>query len=96
MYNSYIPNVAEWAVQSVYLWIPAFDAVPLKKLCCKLSHYSICGYTLKQIESLLTGRSQQVVANGEYSDPITVISRVPQASVLWRLKSAAIWWWHVP
>jgi len=34
------------------------------------------------MESLLTGRSQQVVVNGEYSDPITVISGVPHALVL--------------
>ena len=60
----------------------AFDTVPLKKLCCKLFHYGIHGYTLKWIESLLTGRSQQVVVNGEYSDPNTVISRVPQGLVL--------------
>jgi len=60
----------------------AFDTVPLQRLCCKLSHYGISGYTLKWIESLLTGRFQQVVVNGEYSDPITVISRVPQGSVL--------------
>ena len=52
-----------------------FDIVPLKRLCYKLFHYSIRGYTPKWIESLLTGRSQQVVVNGEYSDPTTVISR---------------------
>ena len=35
------------------------------------------------IENLLTGRSQQVVVvNGKYSDPTTVISEVPQGSVL--------------
>ena len=31
---------------------------------------------------MLTGRSQQVVVNGKYSDPTTVISGVPQGSVL--------------
>ena len=50
----------------------AFDTVPLKRLCCKLSYYGIRGCTLKWIENLLTGRSQQVVVNGEYSDPTTV------------------------
>ena len=59
----------------------AFDTVPLKRLSCELSHYGIRGYTLKWIENLLTGRSQQVVVNGEYSDPTTVISGVPQGSV---------------
>ena len=38
--------------------------------------------SLKWIENFLTGRSQQVVVNGEYSDPTTVISRVSQGSVL--------------
>ena len=60
----------------------AFDTVPLKRLSCKLSYYGICGRTLKWIENLLTGRSQQVVVNGKYSDPTTVISGVPQGSVL--------------
>ena len=60
----------------------AFDTVPLKRLSCKLFHYGIREYTLKRIESLLTGRSQQVVVNGEFSDPTTVISGVPQGSVL--------------
>jgi len=32
-------------------------------------------------ENLLTGRSQQVVMDGEYSVPTTVISRVPQGSL---------------
>ena len=53
--------------------------MPLKRLCCKLSHYGIHGCTLKWTENLLTGRSQQVVVNGEYSDPTTVISGVPHA-----------------
>ena len=60
----------------------AFDIVPLKRLSCKLSHYGIHGCTLKWIENLLTGRSQQVVVNGKYSDSTTLISGVPQGSVL--------------
>ena len=59
----------------------AFDSVPLKRLSCKLSHHGIRGCTLKWIENLLTGRSQQVVVNGEYSDSTTVISGVAQGSV---------------
>jgi len=58
----------------------AFDTVPLKRLCCKFSRYGICGYTLKWIKSLLTGRSQQVVVNGEYMQQPN--SGVPQDSVL--------------
>ena len=53
-------------------------------ICCKLFHYSIHGYTFKWIESLLTGRSQQVVVNDEYMQwsNYTVISEVSQGSVL--------------
>ena len=62
-------------VDAIFLDISkAFDTVPLKRLSCKLSYYGIRGCTLKWIENLHIGRSQQVVVNGEYSDPTTVIS----------------------
>ena len=61
----------------------AFDTVPLHRLYCKLAHYGICGYTLTWIKELLTGRSQQVVVNGKYSNSAeAVTSGVPQGSVL--------------
>ena len=57
--------------------------MPLHRLCCKLAHYGICGYTLTWIKELLTGRSQQVVVNGKYSNSAeAVTSGVPQGSVL--------------
>ena len=56
--------------------------MPLHRLCCKLAHYGICGYTLIWIKELLTGRSQQVVVNGKYSDLAEVTSGIPQGSVL--------------
>ena len=56
--------------------------MPLHRLCCKLTHYGICGYTLIWIKELLTGRSQQLVVNGKYSDLAEVTSGVPQGSVL--------------
>ena len=59
-----------------------FDTVPLHRLCCKLAHYGICRCTLAWIKKLLTGRSQQVVINGKYSDQVEVTSGVPQGSVL--------------
>ena len=62
--------------------LKAFDTVPLHRLCCKLAHYDICGYILTWIKELLTGRSQQVVVNGEYSNLAEVTSEVPQGSVL--------------
>ena len=59
----------------------AFDTVP-PRLCCTLAHYGIHGYTLTWIKELLTGRSEQVVVNGKYSDLAEVTSGVPQGSVL--------------
>ena len=60
----------------------AFDKVPHVRLCHKLSNYGIRGSTLKWIQSFLSGRSQQVVLNGKVSDSCTVLSGVPQGSVL--------------
>ena len=52
------------------------------RLCKKLSHYGVKGCILKWIENFLYGRSQQVVLNGQYSDVCSVLSGVPQGSVL--------------
>ena len=60
----------------------AFDTVPIHKLCYKLTHYGIRDCTLNWIKQLLTGRTQQVVVNGKYSNLTKVISGVPQGSVL--------------
>ena len=60
----------------------AFDKVPHIRLCHKLASYGIRGNTLKWIQSFLSGRSQQVVLNGKQSDSCTVLSGVPQGSVL--------------
>jgi len=59
-----------------------YTAVPLRKLCNKLSCYGIHRCMFKWIENLLASRSEQVVVNGEHSDPTTVISGVPQGSVI--------------
>jgi len=60
----------------------AFDTVPHKKLCHKLSSYGIRGQLLNWISAFLTGRCQRVVLNGEISQPCLVTSGVPQGSVL--------------
>ena len=48
----------------------------------KLDYYGIRGSTHKWISSWLSGRSQQVVLDGPASDPVPVLSGVPQGSVL--------------
>ena len=60
----------------------AFDKVPHRWLLHKLDYYGIRGSTHKWISSWLSGRSQQVVLDGQASDPVPVLSGVPQGSVL--------------
>ena len=60
----------------------AFDKVPHRRLFGKLDYYGIQGSTHKWISSWLSGRSQQVVLDGEASDPVPVLSGVPQGLVL--------------
>ena len=60
----------------------AFDKVPHERLCHKLSHYGINGHLLDWIKSFLTDRTQSVVIDGENSCPSTVLSGVPQGTVL--------------
>ena len=60
----------------------AFDKVPHRRLLYKLEYYGIRGSTNKWINSWLSGRTQQVVLDGQASDPVPVLSGVPQGSVL--------------
>ena len=60
----------------------AFDKVPHRRLLHKLDYYGIPGSTHKWISSLLSGHSQQVDLDGQASDPVPVLSGVPQGSVL--------------
>ena len=61
----------------------AFDKVPHRRLLYKLDYYGIRGSTHKWTTSWLSGRSQKVVLDGEASDPVPVLSGVPERSVLW-------------
>ena len=60
----------------------AFDRVPHQRLLIKLRHYGIQGTTFKWIQSFLSSRNQQVVVDGATSDKVSVISGVPQGTVL--------------
>ena len=67
----------------IYLdYAKAFDKVDHEILLKKLHIYGIRGKLLKWMESYLTDRTQKVVVNGHHSNPETVISGVPQGTVL--------------
>ena len=57
----------------------AFATVPHRRLLEKLSQVHLYTYV---VESYLTERSQCVVINGASSQPVHVLSGVPQGSVL--------------
>ena len=56
----------------------AFDKVPHRRLLHKLDYYGIRVSTHKWISSWLSGRSQQVVLDGQTSDPVHVLSGDPR------------------
>ena len=60
----------------------AFDKVGHQRLLSKLQWYGIRGNVLKWIQSFLTDRKQRVVINGASSSSISVLSGVPQGSVV--------------
>ena len=60
----------------------AFDNVPHRRLLHKLDYYGIRGSYHKWINSWLPGHTQKVVLDGQASDPVPVLSGVPQGSVL--------------
>ena len=60
----------------------AFDKVQHRRLLHKLEYDRIRVSTHKWINSWLSWRTQQVVLDGQASDPVQVLSGVPQGSVL--------------
>ena len=60
----------------------AFDVVGHRLLLAKLEHYGIRDGNLAWVTDWLTGRTQRVVLDGEYSDDAPVLSGVPQGTVL--------------
>ena len=60
----------------------AFDKVSHLHIFHKLHHYGIRGDLLTWIKDFVVNRSQQVIVNGQQSDPTHVTSGVPQGTVL--------------
>ena len=60
----------------------AFDKVPHQRLLFKLKAHGICNYVINWIEKWLTHRRQRVIVDGEISNWKSVLSGVPQGSVL--------------
>ena len=60
----------------------AFDTVPRQRFLGKLAHYGIQGCTNSWICVFLTGRRMSVIVDGESSEPMPILSGVPQGTVL--------------
>jgi len=67
---------------AIFDFSKAFDSVPHQRLLRKIESYGIQGNTLKWISSFLSSRRQRVVINGSQSPWTSVISGVPQGTVL--------------
>ena len=71
------------STDTIYLdFAKAFDKVDHNILCRKIKRLGITGKIGIWIREFLTGRSQQVSANGVLSEPSPVMSGVPQGTVL--------------
>jgi len=60
----------------------AFDKVSHSRVLLKLKHYDVSNSTLSWVTNFLDGRTQDVVLDGQVSSESTVISGVPQVTVL--------------
>lgn len=71
------------SIDCVYMdFQKAFDTVPHRRLLSKIKSYGFNKSMVDWIEDFITGRTQRVRIDGEVSDEETVISGIPQGSVL--------------
>ena len=72
-----------FVVDAIYFdFAKAFDKVLHRRLIGKLQSYGIKGKVLKWISEFLCGRQQTVTINGEKSEKASVLSGIPQGTVL--------------
>ena len=87
-YVMFLEGVTKWVdegspVELIYLDLKkSFDKVPHQKLLLKLNAHSIRNGMINWIEQWLIDRRQRVVVDGEVSNGKSVLSGVPQGSVL--------------
>jgi len=60
----------------------AFDTVPHQQLLFKLFELQVDPFLIRWVSNYLTNRTQSVVLGGAQSNPLPVVSGVPQGSVL--------------
>ena len=84
----FLEEITKWIdegspVDIIYLdFQKAFDKVPHQRLLFKLKAHDIGDVMIDWAEQLLTDRRQRVVVDGEVSNWKSLLSRVPQGSVL--------------
>ena len=84
----FFEEITKWVdegspVDVIYLdFQKAFDKVPHQRLILKLKSHGMGNSIINWIEQWLTDRRQRVVVDGEVSSWISVLSGVPQGSVL--------------
>ena len=67
---------------AIFDFSKAFDSVPHRRLLAKLDFYGIRNSNLQWISSFLSARKQRVTLNGTQSSWHSVISGLPQGTVL--------------